>query len=145
MDTLYLNRILAQKKLLGLTIKSMAELSKLQLPEETISRFLSSKTHDPRLSTVLDVGEIVRLEPYELFMDAQTAAEFKIFLETRTSKTSTSEEINSLLSQNVTLQDEIAALKAEIGWLRLILEHKEEIIAIHNYYNNIKPNNKKEE
>ena len=132
---MYLERILAQKKLLGLTIKSMAELSKLQLPEETISRFLSSKTHDPRLSTVLDVGEIVRLEPYELFMDAQTAAEFKIFLETRTSKTSTSEEINSLLSHNVALQDEIAALKAEIEWLRLTLEHKEEIISLHNRYN----------
>lgn len=132
---MYRDRILERKKLLGLSIKTMAERSKLQLPEETLSRLLSSKTHDPRLSTVLEAGEIVGLEPYELFMDAQTSAEFKLYLETKSSNTNKGDEVASLLSHNITLQDEIATLKAEIERLQLTLEHKEEIIRLHNRYN----------
>ena len=128
---MYRDRINEQKKILGISIKTMAERSKLHLPEETISRFLSSKTHDSRISTLLDVCETVGLEPYELFMDAITAATFKLFLETRVSDIDNAAELEMLRAKT-------AAQEAEIALLKERLQHKDEIIAIHNYYNKLK-------
>lgn len=132
---MYRDRVIEQRKILGLSLKAMSERSKLHLPEETISRFLTNKTSDPRLSTVLDVCDIVELEPYELFMDAKTAAEFKMFLETKSENTDNATACQMLLNKNIALQDDIAALTAENEILRLKLEHKDEIIRLHNRYN----------
>ena len=131
---MFRDRIIEQKKLLGLSAKTISERSELGLPEETISRFLS-KNHDSRISTMLDICKAVGLEPYELFMDSMTAAEFKLFREAKASSTDTAQEIKTLLENNVTLKDEIAVLSAENELLKLKLEHKDEIIRLHNRYN----------
>lgn len=132
---MYRDRIIEQKKILGLSLKAMSERSKLHLPEETISRFLTNKTSDSRVSTMLDVCASVELEPYELFMDAQTAAEFKLYLETKSSIANKDEAVSSLLSQNIKLQDEITALNTEIDRLKLKLEYEEKINLLHDRYN----------
>ena len=131
---MYRDRIIEKKKILGISIKTMSERSKLHLPEETISRFLSNKSHDSRISTMLDVCETVGLEPYELFMDAITAAAFKLFLEARVSDIDHIAELEMLRAKT-------AAQEAEIALLKERIQHKDEIIAIHNYYNKLKPNN----
>ena len=124
---MYRDRILEQKKMLGISIKTMSERSKLQLPEETISRFLSNKTHDARVSTMLDVCETVGLAPYELFMDARTAAEFKLFLETRLSDIDNAAELEMLRTKT-------AAQEVEIRILNERLQHKEELLAVYSYF-----------
>lgn len=127
---MYRDRINEQKKLLGISIKTISERSKLKLPEETISRFLSSKTHDARVSTMLDVCDAVGLAPYELFMDAITAAQFKVFLEAKLSDIDNVAELEMLRAKTAAQETEIALLKERI-------QHKDEIIAIHNYYNSL--------
>lgn len=124
---MYRDRILEQKKILGISMKTMAERSKLRLPEETISRFLSNKTHDSRVSTVLDIGETVGLEPYELFMDAITAAEFKLFLETKLLDIDNTAELERLRAIN-------AAQETEIRLLEERLRNKEELLAVYAYF-----------
>lgn len=133
---MYRDRIIEQKNMLKISIRTISERSALNLPEETISRFLSkAKEHDCRVSTMLDIARAVELEPHELFMDAKTAAEFKQFLATREAASGTAEQIKALLDQTITQQQEIAALTAEIELLRLKLDHKDEIIKLHNRYN----------
>ena len=124
---MYRDRILEQKKILGISMKTMSERSKLQLPEETISRFLSNKTHDSRVSTVLDIGETVGLAPYELFMDARTAAEFKLFLETTLSDIDNAAELEMLRAKTASQETEIQLLKER-------LQHKEELLAVYAYF-----------
>ena len=131
---MYRDRINEQRKILGISIKAMSERSELHLPEETISRFLANKTHDARVSTMLDVCATVGLQPYELFMDAITAAEFKLFLETKLSDIDNTAELEMLRAKT-------AAQEAEIQLLKERLQHKDEIIALHNYYNKLLPNN----
>ena len=46
--------------------------------------------------------------------------------------------VNELTAENVRLKDENVTLKAEIDRLRVTLEHKDEIISLHNYYNKLK-------
>ena len=138
---MFRKRILEEKKRLNLSSKTMSDTSRLHLPEETISRVLSGKTADPGINTVLDLADTVGLKPYEAFMDATLASEFKAFLELK----SMSEEIEAehirIVAENKTLKATNAGLVDRIRVLEMQLSHKEEIIALHNYYNKLKSNN----
>ena len=129
---MYQERINEQRKMLGISVKIMSERSKLEIPEETFSRLLSSKTHDPRMSTVLDACETVGMEPYEMFMDARTAAEFKLFLETRLSDIDNMAELEMLRAKT-------AAQETEIRLLNERLQHKEELLAVYAYFTKNRP------
>ena len=64
--------------------------------------------------------------------------------EENTNLTNEVERLNAELvlvrAENSVNKDKIGTLSAENEILRLKLEHKEEIIALHNYYINRKPN-----
>lgn len=129
-------RIIETKKAKGISTKMMAEKSRM--PAETITRILNSKTEFPRIDTVLDLGESVGLSPWELFAEPTDVANYQNFWALQ-------EEVNVLKADMEVFSNENAALKSKIAELktyneRLLLElkHKEEIIAIHNYYNKLK-------
>lgn len=138
---MFRERILEEKKRLNLSAKTMSDTSRLHLPEETISRVLSGKTADPGVSTVLDLAETVGLKPYEAFMDATLATEFKAFLELKSRSKETEAERIRIIAENENLKSTNAGLVDRIRVLEMELSHKEELLALHNYYNKIKPNN----
>ena len=138
---MFRERILEEKKRLNLSAKTMSDASRLHLPEETIHRVLSGKTADPGVSTVLDIAESVGLKPYEAFMDATLATEFKAFLELKSMSEETEAERIRIVAENESLKATNAGLIDRIRVLEMKLEHKEEIIALHNYYNKLKSNN----
>jgi hypothetical protein len=135
---MFRDRINEEKKRLKISAKTMSCRSKLHLPEETISRVLNAKTQDPGISTVLDMGETVGLAPYELFMDATLAAEFRAFLELKSKSEETEAERIRIVAENESLKTTNTALADRISILEMQLKHKEEIIALHEYYNKIK-------
>ena len=135
------DRINEERKKLGISIRMMAERSKMHLPEETISRFLSGKTNDPGMSTVIDIGETVGLEPYEIFMDVTLATEFKAYLSLKSRSEENETARIKILADNELLKTTNFSLTTEIDRLRTEIKYKDEIIAIHNYYNNLKQNN----
>ena len=138
---MFRERILEEKKRLNLSARTISDTSQLHLPEETISRVLSGKTADPGISTVLDLAESVGLKPYEVFMDATLATEFKTFLELKSRSEETEAERIRIIAENENLKATNAGLVDRIRVLEIQLSHKEEIIALHNYYNKLKPNN----
>lgn len=131
-------RVLEEKKRLGISAKTMSERSTLHVTEETISRFLSGKTGDPGVKTFIDIAGTVGLEPYEAFMDATLAAEFKAFLELKSKSEETEAERVRIVAENESLKITNASLSNKIAMLEMQLAHKEEIIALHNYYNKLK-------
>lgn len=138
---MFRERILEEKKRLNLSAKTMSDTSRLHLPEETIHRVLSGKTSDPGISTVLDLAETVGLKHYEVFMDATLAAEFKAFLDLKSMSKETEAERIRIIAENENLKTTNAGLVDRIRVLEMELSHKEELLALHNYYNKIKPNN----
>ena len=138
---MYRDRILEEKKRLNLSAKTMADMSRLRLPEETISRVLSGKTADPGISTALDIAETVGLKPYEAFMDSTLAKEFQAFLELKSRSEESEAERIRILAENETLKATNAGLVDRIRVLEMKLSYTEEILAVHNHYNKIKPNN----
>lgn len=138
---MFRDRINEEKKRLNISAKSMSGRSRLHIPEETISRVLSGKTNDPGISTVLDLGETVGLEPYELFMDATLAAEFRAFLELKSKSEETEAERIRIVAENESLKTTNTALANKIGILEMQLKHKEEIIDLHDFYRKLISNN----
>ena len=122
---MYRERILEEKNRQNLSAKSMSDMSKLHLTEETISRFLSGKTVDIGLNNFLDIAQTVGLKPYEAFMDATLAAEFRAFLELRTKGDETEAERIKLLADNEALTATNAGLTDRIRVLETELKHKD--------------------
>lgn len=133
---MFRDRILAEKTKSNLSSKTLADTSRLHLSEETIRRILTGKTADPGINAVLDIGEGVGLKPYEIFMDDTLAAEFRAFLELKSRNEATEAEHIKLLAEYESLKATNAGLVDRIRVLEMTLEHKEEIIALHNFYNN---------
>lgn len=118
---MFRERIIEEKKKLNISVRFMAERSKMHLPEETISRMLTGKTENPGVLTVLDAGDTVGLEPWELFMDETLAAEFKAFLELKNRSAQSEADVIRLTAENANLKniniglaDKIMVLEAEI-------------------------------
>ena len=132
---MFRERLNEEKKRLGITAKSVSAMAKLHTPEETISRVLSGKTSDPGVCTVLDIGEAMGLAPYEIFMDATLAAEFRAFLDLKSRSDETEAERIRLSAENDNLKITNVSLSQKIEKLEAELEHKKEIIALHEYYN----------
>ena len=131
-------KIIETKKAKGITTKIMVDRTPSHLTAETITRILNEKTEDPRISTVLALGAAVGLSTWELFAEPTETATYQNFWALQEEVKALKEKMEDVSDENAVLQKKIAALQAENELLRLKLEHKDEIIAIHNYYNKLK-------
>lgn len=139
---MFRERILEEKKRLNLSAKTMADTSRMHLSEETISRFLSGKTADPGTETFVDIAGTVGLKPYEAFMDATLAAEFKAFLELKSRSEESEAERIRIIAENENLKETNTGLADRIRVLEMLLAHKDEIIGLHNTYRELLYNKK---
>ena len=128
-------RINEAKKELGVSTKTMSERT-LHIPERTIIRMLNGETEFPRIDTVLEVGASVGLSPQEIFSETNLVLGNKDLASLQADLDKVNAEKDILVSENTILKAKVAALTAEIDILKRELEHKEEIINVHNFYNN---------
>ena len=144
---MWLDIIKERRKELNFTIKHISEAA--SLPERTVSRIFSGETEDPyatnlhRIAVVLDLSlddlladgaSVVGGKRFAVIKDELDAATEEISKLTAEAERLTSE--NSLLSaENSMLKDKVGVLTAENDILRLNLEHKDELLSLHNYYN----------
>jgi transcriptional regulator with XRE-family HTH domain len=134
--------IIEAKKAKNITTKTMSE--KVRLPEQTIARILSGKTETPRIDTVLDLGAAVGLSPWELFAettavlgDKNLSALQEELDQANAALSALQAEFSSLSAEATELRVSNVTLQAENDMLRTKLEHKEEIIELHNYYKSV--------
>ena len=137
---MFLVRILEEKQRLNLSTKTLADMSRIHLSEETIRRILTCKTADPGINAVLDLAETVGLKPYEAFMDATLAAEFKAFLDFKFKSEETEAERIRIVAENETLKTTNAGLVDRIRVLEMQLSHKDELLELHDFYRKLIPN-----
>lgn len=133
------DKIIDAKKERNITTKMMSE--KVRLPEQTITRILSGKTATPRIDTVLDLGAAVGLSPWELFSETTSVLGDKSLAalqdeldHVKAALYDLQSEFASLSKENTGLKLKNVTLQAENNLLKTKLEHKEEIIALHNFY-----------
>ena len=126
-------RIIEAKKAQGISSKTMSERT-MHIPERTIIRLLNGETNNPYVDTVLEVGASVGLTPQEIFSETNLILGDKDLATLQSDLEIAKAENDILATENARLNDKIAMLNSELETLKLKLEHKEEIINLHNYY-----------
>ena len=128
----WLERIKEAKSANNVTVKQMSE--RIGLPTKTIERILAGKTQTPYIDAVLDLGAAVGLTPKEIFTETGTVLGEQDLSAYQAEADMLRSEISTLTADNVDLKLKVASLQAELDLLKLKLEHKEQIIALHERY-----------
>ena len=136
---MWVNRLNERRKELGYGVKCVAE--GVKLPERTVSRIFSGETQSPYIDTIKPIADFLDISLDELFADSGTVVggkKYAILHQENENLKIEVERLNSQLAlvvaENSVLNDKVFVLTNENDILKLKLEHKEEIIAIHNYY-----------
>lgn len=119
-----------------MSAKQIAEAT--NLPERTVTRIFSGDTDNPYVDTLRRIVAVLGGSLDDIFAESKTVVANTSLIALQSDYDKLAGEASDLQAENVTLKDKIVALEAELDRLRLTLEHKEEIIALHNYYNKIK-------
>ena len=154
---MWLDNLKELKKAKGLSSKQIAEMAKL--PEKTVVRIFSGESNNPYADTLYRIVDVLGGSLDDVLTDSKAVVGTKSLaalqeeLDMLNIKLSTLEaekvllveQTETLTAENATLKTEkidletiVAALTAERDILKLKLEHKEELLALHNYYNKMK-------
>ena len=140
---MWLDNLKDLKARTGMSSKQIAE--KTNLPERTVSRIFSGDTDNPYVDTLRRIVAVLGGSLDDLFAESKIIVGDKGLAALQEDVNNLTAEIERLktevallTTENNILKDKNVTLSAEIDLLRLKLEHKEEIIAIHNYYNKLR-------
>ena len=129
-----------------MTSKQIAD--KAHLPERTINRLFSGDTPNPyvdtlhRVATALDVSLDDILADTKVVVACETLVEVKETLEEVKGTANVMEAERDLIKlENERLKIENANMATELKLLKNELQHKEELLALHNFYSKFIPHN----
>lgn len=140
---MWLDNLKDLKKEKGMSVKQIAE--KTNLPERTVNRIFSGDTDNPYVDTLHRIVTVLGGSLDSILADTKVVVGGTDLRTLQEQNDKLNEQIEMLTSEREVLNAEICAYKnticglsAEVDLLRLKLEHKEELLALHNYYNKIK-------
>jgi transcriptional regulator with XRE-family HTH domain len=136
---MWLENLKELKKKTGMSTKQIAE--KTNLPERTISRILAGETDHPYADTLDLIVKALGYDLGDIFADTKVIVATDELVEIKESVDVVEAEHDRILVENEMLKTKNTALTMEIELLKKELQHKEELLALHNYYNKLKPNN----
>jgi transcriptional regulator with XRE-family HTH domain len=144
---MWLDIIREKRKELGYSYKYVAEEAKST--ERTVTRIFSGETKYPSVDTLYRIAVVLDLSLDDLLADSKSVVGGKNYVVLQEENELLTKEIERLSAElsligaeNAVLKDKVVNLTAENDILRLKLEHKEEIISLHNYYINLKQNSR---
>ncbi len=132
---MWLDNLKEFKKQKGLTSKQIAEIAKL--PERTVVRIFSGDTPNPYADTLYRIAEVLDVSLDDILADSKAVVGSANLATLQAEVERLNSELSLMQAEKAVLEDKARTLSAENDLLRMKLEHKYEIIAIHNYYNKI--------
>lgn len=132
---MWLDNLKALKSAKGMSSKQIAEQA--NLPERTVSRIFSGDTPNPYVDTLYRIVAVLDGSLDDILADSKTVVGSKNLAALQSDVDRLTAENAILTAENGMLKDKVGVLTAENGILHIQLEHKEEIIALHNYYNSL--------
>lgn len=136
---MWLDNLKELKKEKNMSTKQLALLS--SLPEKTVSRILSGVTANPYIDTLDRLAGALDSNLGELLAGTRTVigdtslATLQETIDNLTvEKDTVLAERDLMTAENAILKDKITTLTAEIDLLKMQLMHKDELLALHNYY-----------
>lgn len=134
---MWLDNLIELKKKSGKTSKQIAEGT--FMPERTISRIFHRETDNPSITTLIPVINFLGGSFDEIFADTKAVIGDKNLAALQENVDTVTAERDLISAEYAILKDKVTALTAENDLLKMQLMHKEELLALHNYYNKINP------
>lgn len=132
---MWLDKIKEIKRDKGMTTKQIAELS--NLPEKTVCRILSGTTSSPYVDTIQRLAGALGTTLDEIFAESKAVVSDSTVTELKEDVEVISAEKDLTDTKNKMLEDKVNALTLEVELLKKELLHKEELLALHNFYNKL--------
>ena len=132
---MWLENLQELKKKTGMTIKQIAEKS--SLPERTINRIFSGETDHPYADTLDIIVKALGYDLGDIFADTGVIVATTELVEIKECVDVVEAERDLIHAENEMLKAKNAALTTENELLKKELQHKEELLALHNYYKSV--------
>ena len=136
---MWLDNLKELKKAKGMTSKQIADAT--GIPESTIKRLFAGGSDDPYVSTIHRIVVALGGSLDHILADTNAVLAPEKLVEVKESAAVTKAELDLISAENEMLKNKNAALIMENELLKKELLHKEELLALHRYYNKISPNN----
>ena len=129
---MWLDNLKELKKTKGMSVKQIADAT--NLPERTVNRIFSGDTDNPYVDTLHRIVSVLGGSLDNILADTKTVVGSTDLITLQDDVDRLNNEMMLLRAENALLKDKNSSLTAENDMLRMKLEHKEEIISLHNYY-----------
>lgn len=129
---MWLDRLKELKKETGMSLNQIADAT--NLPDKTIDRIFSGRTTNPYVDTLHRIVSVLGGSLDDILADTKVVVGTEKLATLQENVDVTTAELDMVKAENAVLKDKVASLTAEIEILRMKLEHKEEMLALHNYY-----------
>lgn len=132
---MWLENLKELKKKKGMTAKQIAE--KTGLPERTISRIFAGESEHPYADTLDLIAKALDSDLGEVFADTGVIVATDDLVRIKEAVSVIEAERDLILVENEMLKNKNTALTAENELLKKEIQHKEELLALHNYYKSV--------
>lgn len=129
---MWLDNLKELRKSKGMTAKRIAELT--NLPERTVTRIFSGDTDNPYVDTLHRIVTVLGGSLDDILADTKAVVATKSLIEVQESANVIETERDMIAVENEMLKAKVAALTAENELISKELKHKEELLALHKYY-----------
>ena len=136
---MWLDNLKELKKKTGMSIKQIGD--KAHLPEKTVNRILAGETDHPRIDTLVLIVEAMGGKMNEIFADTNVVVATESLIGIKETANVVEAENSVISAKNDMLETKVAALTMECELLKKELHHKEELLAVHNFYTKLMQNN----
>ena len=132
---MWLDSLKELKRNKGMTCKQIADATKI--PESTIKRIFSGDTDNPYVDTVRRIAIALDSTLDEIFAETKVVVATETLAEVKENTEVVEAERDLILVENEMLKAKNSALTTENELLKKELQHKEELLALHNYYKSV--------
>ena len=129
---MWLDNLKDLKKTTGMSVKQIAELT--NLPERTVIRIFSGDTDNPYVDTLHRIVTVLGGSLDDILADTKVVVATENLVEVKEAHAVLETERDLISVENEMLKSKVAALTVENDLLLKELKHKEELLALHNYY-----------
>ena len=129
---MWLDNLKDLKKQTGMSSKTIAE--RTGLPERTVVRIFSGDTDNPYMDTLHRIVTVLGGSLDGVFADTKAVIATETLAEAKETANVLEAQRDLVAAENEMLKTKVAALTAEIDLISKELQHKEELLALHKYY-----------
>ena len=129
---MWLDNLKELKKKTGKTANMIAE--ETGLPERTVTRILSGATENPTIDTLHRIVVCLGGSLDDVLADTKAVVATEKLVEVKETANVLEAQRDLTAAENEMLKTKVAALTAEMDLLKTELQHKDELLALHKYY-----------